>query len=281
MSFFGKGSLLDVLIGGKADVLDLFGRQADQDIDEQQKIQEAAEKSAIGEQRRQFDIQQENLRPFRELTLPALGKVAALSGAQGQEAQQAGIDQFIQSPGQKFLQDRAQKNLLRNSSAIGGLGGGNVRSALVQQGVGFAQQDFENQFNRLASVAGISRSATTELGQAGQQFGRDVGASETALANIRTSGIQARNQNRANTANTGLGIAAAFFSDERLKENIRLIGEHSSGLNLYSWDWNEEATDLVGDQNRFGVIAQEALEMFPNAVTMDGEFMKVNYAELH
>ena len=137
---------------------DFFGARG---AEEATKAQIAASEAGIAEQRSQFDIQQENLKPFREQTLPALGKVAALSGAQGAKAQQAEIDQFIQSPGQQFLQDRAQKNLLRNTSAIGGLGGGNVRSALVQQGVGFAQQDFDNQFNRLASVSGIARGATS------------------------------------------------------------------------------------------------------------------------
>ncbi|GAG37164.1 unnamed protein product, partial [marine sediment metagenome] len=71
-----------------------------------------------------------------------------------QEQQQAAFAALNESPGQQFLRDRAQKNLLRNSAAIGGLGGGNVRSALVQQGIGFAQQDLQNQFSRLGQLAG-------------------------------------------------------------------------------------------------------------------------------
>ena len=102
-----------------ADPADAFGARGAKKATEGQ-LQ--ASRESIAEQQRQFDIQQENLKPFREQTIPALSKVAALSGAQGAEAQQAEIDQFVKSPGQQFLQDRAQKNLLRNASAIGGLG---------------------------------------------------------------------------------------------------------------------------------------------------------------
>ncbi len=110
------------------------------------------------------------------------------------DQQQAAFDALNESPGQQFLRDRAQKNLIRNSSAIGGLGGGNVRSALVQQGVGFAQQDLQNQFGRLGQLAGQGQSAATSIGQFGQNTAQNIGNLAMQSGNIRASGIQQGNQ---------------------------------------------------------------------------------------
>ena len=70
-------------------------------------------------------------------------------------------------------------------------------------------------------------------------------------------------------------------SDRRLKTNIRKMGQLASGLNTYFWDWTEEAKEFVGDQNSFGVIAQEAQLLFPEAVMMypDG-FLHVDYSRI-
>lgn len=161
----------------------------------------AAERGAglnVAEQRRQFDITQEQFAPFREAGVGALGAQEALLGLSGAEAQQAAFAGLQDSPGQKFLRERAQRNLLRNAAAIGGLGGGNVRSALVEQGVGFAQQDLQNKFSRLGQIAGQGQAATTALGQFGQQTAAGIGAAQQAGAlgagQARASGILGQNQ---------------------------------------------------------------------------------------
>jgi len=78
---------------------------------------------------------------------------AALSGTLGQQAQQQAYNNFQSSPGQQWLQQQAERGVLRNSAAIGGLGGGNVRQELQRQAMGMAQQDFQNQFNNAGMVA--------------------------------------------------------------------------------------------------------------------------------
>ena len=121
--------------------------------------------------------------------LPA--QVQALSN---QEQQQQAFDQFNLSPGQKFLRDRAQKNLVRNAAAIGGLGGGNVRTSLVEQGVGFAQQDFQNRFARLGQIAGQGQAAAVNIGQFGAQTAGNVANLQQSGAQSRASGILGQNQ---------------------------------------------------------------------------------------
>ena len=156
--------------------------------------EERGTEAGIEEQRRQFDITQEQFQPFREAGVGALEQQQALLGLTGQEAQQQAFAGIEQSPGQQFLQRRAQRNLLRNTAAIGGLGGGNVRSALVEQGVGFAQQDLQNQFARLGQLAGQGQAATTSVGQFGAQTSGNIAGLQQAGGQARASGILGRNQ---------------------------------------------------------------------------------------
>lgn len=71
-------------------------------------------------------------------------------------------------------------------------------------------------------------------------------------------------------------------SDKRLKKNITKMGQLKSGLNIYKWEWREGAKELGADMNHtLGVIAQEAKELFPNAVVkMDNGYYAVKYNEL-
>ena len=60
--------------------------------------------------------------------------LGAYAGATGPEAQRVAYDNFLASPGQQWLRDQGERSVLRNSAAIGGLGGGNVRKELTQYG---------------------------------------------------------------------------------------------------------------------------------------------------
>jgi hypothetical protein len=191
------------------------------------KAQKKGTEASIAEQQRQFDITQENLQPFQQAGQAAIGSQQDLLGLNGVEAQQAAFDVMNQSPGQQFLRDRAQKNLLRNSSAIGGLGGGNVRSALVQQGVGFAQQDLQNQFGRLGQLAGQGQNAANSIGQFGQQTSGNISNSLTAQGNARASGIMNQNaaiQQGISGISTGIGMALTPTPPPSAAANTSTIG---------------------------------------------------------
>jgi hypothetical protein len=172
-----------------------------------------ATNTSVAEQRRQFDATQQNLQPFQQAGTAAIGAQQDLLGLNGSEAEKAAFAAMENSPGQQFLRDRAQKNLLRNASAIGGLGGGRVRSALVEQGVGFAQQDLQNQFGRLGQLAGQGQNAATSIGQFGQNSANNISNSMIAGGNARASGIMNQNaafQNTISGVTTGLAQSGIF-----------------------------------------------------------------------
>lgn len=229
-------------------------------------IQAQGAQAGIEEQRRQFDITQGNLAPFREAGIGALEQQQALLGLGGQDAQTQAFAAFNESPGQKFIRDRAQKNLLRNQSAIGGLGGGNVRSALVEQGTGFAQQDFQNQFGRLGQIAGQGQAAGTSIGQFGAQTAGNIANLGIAGSEARASGIlgaaQAESQFTNQLLQLGGQVAgAAAFSDERLKTDIKLIDSDENG-NIYEFKY------INSDILYTGRMAQELQKIRPDAVSV-------------
>jgi hypothetical protein len=207
------------------------------------KVQARLAQEGIEEQRRQFDITQQQLSPFRQTGVDALNQQRILLGLgalppQDQQLQQASqvpsvsapgpfgaalrlaagvarqtrADQqqalapsgpelspleqqqqafaaFAESPGQRFIRERQEKALLRGASAIGGLGGGNVRTALQQQAAGFAMQDFQNQLNRLAGLSGTGQQAAVQTGQLGAQTASNIQAGLEQKGAARASGI--------------------------------------------------------------------------------------------
>ena len=79
---------------------------------------------------------------------------------------------------------------MRNRAATGDLGGGRTQQALQQQGIGFAQQDFGNQFARLGQVAGRGLGATQALGGLRQGFAQQgLGAGQN-IGNLQVKGGQ-------------------------------------------------------------------------------------------
>jgi len=101
----------------------------------------------------------ERLMPYSTAGQGAIQQEAALSGALGPQAQQEAIDAFIESPGQQFLRERQEQALLRGSAALGGLGGGRVRSALQEQAMGIAATQQQQQLENLRSLAGRGQQA--------------------------------------------------------------------------------------------------------------------------
>jgi hypothetical protein len=171
-------------------------------------VQAASSEEAIAEQRRQFDIAQAQAEPFRQAGLGALGQQQALLGLSGAGAQQQAMQAFQESPGQAFLRERGQQAILRGASATGGLGGARVQEALQQQGIGFAQQDLQNQLARLSGIAGQGQAVTSNIAGLGAQQAANVGNLLQAGGQAQASGILGAQQARGQlTGQIGAGLA--------------------------------------------------------------------------
>ncbi len=175
-----------------------------------------------------------------------LDVLSAQSGLLGPEAQAAAFQNFQDSPGQAFLREQGEQALIRNQGAIGGLGGGNVRRELARQGIGFAAQDFGNQFQRGLQTVGAQQQtgrdlaglaaqggtgganlisqAAGGLGQArlltGQQLAQAAGGTTASLANLQNQLGQGQanvfGQSTTNLANllSGTGQASSQLQQQ-------------------------------------------------------------------
>jgi hypothetical protein len=149
-----------------------------------------------------FDLNRADNAPRIEAGNQALTQQQALLGLSGQDAQKAAYGGIEESAGQRFLRERQQRALVRNSSAIGGLGGGNVRTALQGQAAGFAMQDVDNQFNRLGQLSGQGQNAANVSGQVGAQ------PTSTNASNFQTN-VPGGSTNSIINAQSNMGAAQA------------------------------------------------------------------------
>lgn len=251
-------------IGSLGLIQDPFGIDAAEDAaSDAASAQVQGSQAGIAENRRQFDLTRSDFAPSQQAGVDALGQQRAMLGLDGPEAQQVAMAGLQESSGQKFLRERGQKNLLRNASAIGGLGGSNVREALVQQGVGFAQQDLENQFGRLGQLAGQGQAAAGSVGQFGAQTAGNISNLQNFAGQARASGILGKAQAAPQVTGQLMQLtgqaAGAAMSDIRLKDDIVEVDrDEVGGIYLFNY---------IGDKARFlGRMAQELLQTRPDAV---------------
>jgi hypothetical protein len=186
--------------------MSLFGIEtpAERAAKEAAGVQERLGREAIAEQR----AVREELAPFREAGVGALQEQQALLGLAGRGAQEEAFGRFAESPGQAFLRQRGEQAITRQASALGGLGGGRVREALQQQGIGVAQQDLQNQLARLSGLSGAGQQAIGTGAGITSQIGQQLGQIGQAQAGGILGAQQARAQTGSQFAGAGLGALA-------------------------------------------------------------------------
>ena len=222
------------------------------------------------------------LNPYAETGGMALNKEAALSGTLGAEAQKTALAEFMESPGQKYLREKQEQALLRNSAAIGGLGGGNVRTALQEQAMGIAATDqqrtlenFRNLATRGQAAAGVQGDFAYNGGQSSANLEANYGANMSGLSertgfalaeaqkqtgqgiagNTQSSGINLSEIARGNsgslanlTAQGGAGQADIRAQLATILANLGMRqGTNATNLQLRSG--NNEAAEQLGQSN--------------------------------
>lgn len=220
------GSDKDNRSGGQFSAVGASGQQLQAQQQEQARVNAITEaanieltgaRESIAEQRRQFDIGQGNLEPFRQAGVGALEKQQAYLGLSGQQAQQDAFDSFTESPGQAFLRKRGLKARLASASATGQLGGGNTQMAIEEYGQGVAQQQLSDQQNRLAGISGTGQSTAVTQAGLGSQFAANVGNLQQGAAQSRASGLLANQALEQQQATADSQASAA-----RRQQNIAL-----------------------------------------------------------
>lgn len=295
----GGSSLLGGLVQGNS------ARQA-------AKAQTRAAEQGIEEQRRQLEESRRilqpytmagteaigGLQPYAQAGVGALQQQQALLGLLGPEAQQQAIAQLEQGAGFQAQVRQGEEALLQRASATGGLRGGNVQAALAQFRPQMLQQEIEAQYGRLGGMTALGQTTTQNIAQLGQasaagqsaaglQTGANIanlfGQQGAARAGARLAeGTAASNvlnlpsqilgmQYGSGTANPGFGKA---FSDRRLKKNVARLGTRSDGLGVYEFEY------IWGGGRQIGLMAQEVVNIYPDAIGESHGYMTVDYGKV-
>lgn len=276
--FFGEGNLADFALGGKADVLDLGGRQGEKESKEASLLAEEAQQDALGrsiaETQRSTAAAQGFLSPFGDVGLQGVEQANFLTDPNAQ------FDFLQNNPLFKLGLDNANTQTNKLAASQGRLSAGDTLQQLNDNALLAASPLIQSQKNSIGDLlnfgGGIATNqANTEIGQ-----GSQISNAFENQGNVAASGLAGRNQisqdTRANQQQTAATIAS-FFSDPALKANIKQIADSNEVFNMYTWDWNDKGNSLGLYGTSTGVMADEVLEVMPEAITIDRGFMKVDY----
>lgn len=143
------------------------------------KAQEASAREAMALSDRQFQQTRADFAPWREAGGKAIGSLSDML--------QPGYD-YTASPGYQFRFGEGQRAVESGGAARGQLMSGGTLKDLVRFGDGVAADDFNAQFARTATVAGMGQqgvNATAQMGQNAAQYG---GNAAMGAGNARASG---------------------------------------------------------------------------------------------
>ena len=177
----------------------------------------------VAEQRRQFDISRTDAQPYMDAGKRALDQRQALLGLSGTDAQQQAINAFQESPSQKFLRERAERSLIRNASATGNLGGGNIQQAVQEQAIGVAAGQLGDYQNQLAALSGGGQTASNNMALLGGQTANNISNAYMAGGRPQASGIIGANQARQAGNQQLYGV---------LNQGMQHMGNNSALVNL-------------------------------------------------
>jgi hypothetical protein len=109
-----------------------------------------------------------------------------------------------------------------------------------------------------------------------------LGTSGSAWKGGASSSTQTSTPSMAEQIGRVASIAAPFFSDIRMKENVSQVGKLASGLSVYEYEYKPEFKDLAGHGKFIGVMAQEVEQVIPEAVSVaDNGYMMVDYSKVN
>jgi hypothetical protein len=180
-------------------------------------------------------------------------------------------------------QATATNNSARNQGFNEGAANLSANNSARQQQIQEATYLRNLPLNEIAALLGTGGGVNNPMFQNVAQVGvaaPDYQGAVYANYNAANQQYQAKQQARSQMLGSIMGLAgslgsAAITSDRRLKEFITPIMRDARGLMWYTFNYIGSAA------KQFGVMAQEVLDVVPDAVvTMDNGYMAVDYGKL-
>ena len=116
----------------------------------------------------------------------------ALSGLKGADAQQIAYDIVESDPAYKYQIDKAEEGMLANSSATGGLRGGNIQGALAEFRPEMLSRAINQKYAQLAPMSAVGANIAGNLVNTGAGVANNLfGSSQQATGQLASMGLSA------------------------------------------------------------------------------------------
>lgn len=227
---------------------------------------EAAQQAALGHHRtatgqanqylaNAYGNQKEYLNPYVNAGKTALER---LSGGNLVNA-----ETLAQDPGYQFRLAEGMKGINSNAAAKGMLNSGATLKALQRYGQDYASSEYDKAYNReyknLSNLAGMGQGAASGLATAAGTLGSNMADNAMGLGDANASATIVANNARQQNMNQLLSMGTSFFSDERLKENVKpldreKLAEMRKHLKAYAFNY---MNNNHGEGDWIGVMAQD------------------------
>lgn len=199
------------------------------------------------------------------------------TNTQGTFANSAQNQQYSQNQSNAAFANNAQ-NQTYNQAAGNAALANSGRQQEIQEATYLRNLPLNDIASLLGTGSGVQNPTFSDVAQVGVAAPDYQGA---VYANYNAANSQYNTQQQAKSSALGsvFGLAgslgAAAISDRRAKENIKRIGTLANGLATYTYNY-------IGNASRqFGVMAQEALGVVPDAVGVtDNGTLYVDYAKV-
>lgn len=140
---------------------------------------------AVDENKRQYDLTRSDFAPWREAGGEAIGQLSDMI--------KPGYD-YTASPGYQWRFGEGQRAVEGSAASKGMLMSGGTLKDLTRFGQGLAADDYNQQFNRVASVSAGGQQANNAVANAGQIASGRISDLLTQQGNARASGYAASGQ---------------------------------------------------------------------------------------
>lgn len=181
------GAAVGASLGGGYDASQAAGRASD--------AMQDASREQLALQREMWQQGREDTAPWRQAGEQAIGDMQNML---------SGNYDLTTDPGYQFRLEQGTNALDASAAARGNLFSGRQLKALTEYGQNFGSNEYNNRFNRLASMSGMGQVSSGQAANLGSNYANQMGGSIYDAGQARASGYMGQQNAWQNALNQGM-----------------------------------------------------------------------------
>lgn len=166
-----------------------------------------AAQAGIESENYQFEQATKLLQPYVDAGNSSLTSQQDLLGLNGDEAQQAAVNNIKNSSKYTTLLKEGETSILQNAAATGGVRGGNTQAALAEYSPTLLNSLIDDQYNKLSGITQLGQASASKQAANNIQQGTDTAALLATIGQAQAGNYLAQGEAVSKTANS---IATVF-----------------------------------------------------------------------